>query len=51
MELRDNGYVHKFLKRDFMSWIQSVSLIKAFPGAIEGIRDLTAIIDVISAGH
>lgn len=51
MELRDNGCVHKFLKQDFLSWIQSVSLIKAFPGAIEGIRDLTALIDVSLAGH
>ena len=51
MELRDNGFVHKFLKRDFLSWIQSVSLIKAFPGAIEGIRDLTALIDVSLAGY
>ena len=46
MELCDNGPVHDFLKKGFLSWAQSMSLLKDFSGALEGIRDLTALVNV-----
>ena len=44
--LYDNGFVHEFLKKDLLSWVQSMSLIKDYSGAIEGIKDLITSINV-----
>ncbi|KAL8708936.1 MAG: hypothetical protein Q9220_006268 [cf. Caloplaca sp. 1 TL-2023] len=42
MPIADQGYVHTFLKRHLLHWLESMSLLKCISDAIIGLRDLAA---------